>query len=309
MIEQRIPLLNAVANEIRDFGQDFVVRPVTQEEQARWKADPHVRDVVPHRVLPEIRYVLVARDARIGTEEQKHFEEDLGVWFGAAALYTGREVEIAFCEEWLRQDSDPDDGGTPRYQTVTHFPLRLPVTGAPSYMGPVILDPASNGIKEALQKFRSDHPYVGPFRFALSRWSYSLNKYRRTLEDAVLDLAIALEAVFVPERNGDKAKAIRERVSRFWCCEISGEKEYPQRLRDIKNKLCKIYDVRSCIIHGAIVEESRLSEARSAIDQIMRNLLCDFIAGNLDAFNPLTYWQPLASEPCKASENQKLSGA
>ena len=46
---------------------------------------------------------------------------------------------------------------------------------------------------------------------------FSLNKYRRTLEDVVIDLSIALESLFVLDTEKEAVGLLfRKRITRFW---------------------------------------------------------------------------------------------
>lgn len=204
--ELRIPLLNATASGTQDFGSGLTVRAATKSERSKWSEDPFIRDVVPHRVLPEIGAVLVCSGVN-HSDETDPFWEDLLVWFGLASLWTGRAIEASFCEEWFPgdnagEDAAPDEGqrfGPPRYLT-----LSLPVSEAPPWNHAVSLDGIAEKMKGQIPIFRSERPFAGTFRFALARWFWSLNKKRRTLEDVVIDLSIALESLFVleTERRG-----------------------------------------------------------------------------------------------------------
>ncbi len=293
MTELRIALLNARTAAVVDFGSGFVVRPATASEQSRWADDPFVRDVVPHRVLPEIRSVLVCSGRGSYPPDRKSvFEEELMVWFGLTSLCTRRLVEASFCEEWYRandeNNSHSPDGGK-MLGSVRYFRLALPVAEAPPWKGPIQLDAVATFLKDQLPLFRSNHPYTNTFRYALARWYASQNKYRRTLEDAVLDLSIALEALFIVDVDTHGISSLmRERISEYWC----GKDRNGKELRTIQRHVNNIYDIRSRIVHGEIVEETRLSEARNILDEIARTVLQDFATGKLSDFDPTTYWMP-----------------
>ncbi len=220
------------------------------------------------------------------------FEEDLMVWFGLASLLTGRAVEAAFCEEWFRADDASDanepDGGR-KLGGVRYFPFSLPVTEAPPWNGPISLDETAAHVREELPMFRSAWSFAGTFRYALARWYTSLNKNRRTLEDAVVDLSIALEAIFVlDDETTLRARLMRERIARYWWADEGTKKN----LRTMKGHVHNVYDVRSQIVHGAIVEAQKLSQARSILDEIVREVIGDFVSGKLDGFDPRMYWMP-----------------
>jgi hypothetical protein len=294
MTELRIPLLNARAADVVDFGSGFVVRPATEDERSRWADQPIIRDVVPHRVMPEIRSVLVCTGhGRYRPGQADSFEEELMVWFGLASLLTGRAVEAAFCEEWLRSDDGSDanepDGGR-RLAGPLYFRFSLPVTEAPPWNGPIALDGIAEHLRDQLPMFRSARPFAGTFRYALARWYTSLNKNRRTLEDAVVDLSIALEALFVVDDDRyEIASLMRERIARYWWAGEGTKRD----LRMMKDHVHNVYDVRSRIVHGTIVHAERLSEARSILDEVVREVIIDFVTGKLDDFDPRRYWMPL----------------
>jgi hypothetical protein len=293
MTELRIPLLNARTAADLDFGSGFAVRAATEGERRRWADDRLIRDVVPHRVFPEIRSVLVCTGhGPYRPDHADEFEEDLMVWFGLASLWTGRAVEASFCEEWFptkdRGDAHEHDGGT-MLGSVRYFPLALPVAEAPPWNGPIALDAAAAHIREELPLFRSGRPFASTFRYALARWYMSLNKYRRTIEDAIVDLSIALEALFVLNQEKEStARLMRERIARYYCREGGTNKE----LRAMKDHVHNIYNVRSRIVHGDIVEEDKLADARMILDQIVRTVIADFVTGDLDDFDPTKYWIP-----------------
>ncbi|HEV2737316.1 MAG TPA: hypothetical protein VGU66_01945 [Candidatus Elarobacter sp.] len=297
MTELRIPLLNAITNSTEHFGAGFSVRAATELERANWSRDPFVRDVVPHRVLPEIRAVLVCAGVN-HSEESDPFWEDLLVWFGLASLWTGRAVEASFCEEWFRandgsEDAAPDGGqrfGPPRYLS-----LSLPVAEAPPWNRAISLDGVANKMIDQIPMFRSKRPFAGTFRFALARWFYSLNKKRRTLEDVVIDLSIALEALFVLEtERGNIGQLLRERITSYWW----GNEGTKKKHNSLKAKIVDVYDVRSRIVHGSMVDEERMQKARRILDELTREVLGDFVMGRLDNFDPTKYWMPPPEEPC-----------
>jgi len=297
MTELRIPLLNATTTKKQGFDSGLYVRPATESERARWSVDPFIRDVVPHRVLPKIRAVLVCTDID-HSDESDAFYEDLLVWFGLASLSTGRLVEASFSEEWTRandgtEDVSPDGGkrfGPPRY-----LRLSLPVAEAPPWNEAISLDGVADKIKPQLPMFRSERPFAGTFRFALARWFFSLNKYRRTLEDVVIDLSIALESLFVLDTEKEAVGLLfRKRITRFWW----GDEGTKKQQNDLKNKIFDVYDVRSRIVHGSIVNRERLKVAHNILDQLVREVLTDFVMGKLDDFDPTSYWMPPYRESC-----------
>jgi hypothetical protein len=63
-------------------------------------------------------------------------------------------------------------------------------------------------------------------------------------------------------------------------------------LRAMKDHVVNIYDVRSRIVHGRVVDADKLEEARKVLDEIVRAVIVDFANGELDDFNPRTYWNP-----------------
>ena len=288
MREWRIPLLNARSVKPLRYRKHFIVRKATARELKAWSANPFVRDVVPHRVLPEIYSVLVCRDPRIGSQHEDELDRDLMVWFATSSLYSATPVEAAFVETWDRRQSDRYDGGQPIELKI--FPLSLPVGSARPWHGPIPLERVQRAVIDALDRFRSAHAYAGAFRFALSRWFQSLNKQRRTLEDAVVDLVIALEAVFILENErGEKEEFLAERISGFWF--ETEPQASTNRRKSFRWKVRKAYKIRSCVVHGNIMEETELEWARTFLDLVLRELLGDFIAGHLQAFDPRTFWR------------------
>jgi hypothetical protein len=280
--ETRVPLLNATSDTVLDFGSGLSLRAATAEETARWFQDEHVRDVVPHRVFPHILWVLVAEHRGRSTEELEYY---LMAWFGTASLLAGREVEAAFSEEWA-----PRSDGSLRmlHNSIKLFPLSLPVSSAPPWQGPIPLQRLCDGIVASIPRFRSETKNARIFHFALSRWIYAQNSDRRTAEDAVLDLSIALEAIFIG--HGERipvAKAMRERIAVFWSGTRSGS-----AARKMRDDVCDAYDVRSMVAHGQVVEGDRLDSARKLFDGIVRETLLDFAGGGLDDFDPMTLWVP-----------------
>jgi hypothetical protein len=297
MKELRIPLLNATTSEKQDFDCGFSVRPATDSERAQWSEDLFIRDVVPHRVLPEIRAVLVCTGVDY-TDESHLFGEDLLVWFGLASLWTGRAVEAAFCYDWLRANDGSEyaapDGGQ-RFGPPRYLPLALPVTEAPPWNRAISLDGLAKKMGLQIPMFRSKRPFAGTFRFALARWFWSLNKNRRTLEAAVIDLSIALESLFVLDTETDGiARLFRERITRFWL----GDEGSNKQRKALTTQMCNVYDVRSRIVHGSIVDEERLTSARTTLDEVTREVVFDVIRGKLDNFDPRKYWMPPYREPC-----------
>jgi hypothetical protein len=287
MIELRIPLLNAATSDTLDFGAGFLVRHITDMEGRRWMDDPFVRDVVPHRVLPTINSVLVF-SGHLGDlpGHSDKFEEALMVWFGLTSLWASRAVEAAFCEEWDVSAVGSSENATP-LGSSRYFSLALPVAESPPWNGPIQLEWIAAPVSTLLPKFQSETPFTGTFRYALARWFSSLNKHRRTIEDAIVDLSMALEALFVldEERDGT-ARLMRERISHYWCRDGATKKE----LRTMKDHVVNIYDVRSRIVHGRIVDADKLDAARKVLDQIVRAVIVDFANGELDDFDPRTFW-------------------
>lgn len=297
MLELRIPLLNAQCLEPVDYGRSISVRPANRLELDEWLNDPFVRDVVPHRLLPEIDTVLVHRGCTSYDPEDDaavEVDEALTCWFGLASLFAGRAVEAAFSEQWFHVgdsagERDQSLGG-PRYLSFS-----LPVSQAPAWNGRISLTESAQWVRDALPAFGTSHRYVGEFRFALARWFYSLNKHRRTLEDAVVDLSIALESLFVldSEREGLE-RLMQERIARFWQAGEGSETE----LRGMMKRVRLAYDVRSRIVHGFIVDGAKLREAHNVLNQITRELLLDFVTGKLETFDPQTLWTPPRRDQC-----------
>jgi hypothetical protein len=279
--ELRIPLLNARATaEPLDFGSGFAVRRASGDEKQRWAEDPFIRDVVPHRVFPEVQSVLVCKGRSSYDEDNQNFAEDLMAWFGLTSLWRARAIEAAFGELF-------PVGGTTRVGHARYLFFSLPVSEAPDWRGTIALDEELAGhLREQLPMFRSDHPFAGTFRYALARWFFSLNKTRRTKEDAVVDLSIALEALFVAEGELASAKLMRERLANY-LSQVTG---YSARPRYIKELVHEAYSVRSLIVHGRIVDEKSLGDAHRALDEIVRKVLADFVMGQLERFDPTSYW-------------------
>ena len=278
-VETRIPLLNASSDVPLDFGRGFTLRPVTSDEAARWACDEHVRDIVPHRVFPQVKWILLAEHRRRAAEA---LEYAFIAFFGSSSLLAGREVEAAFLEEWLVQ---PDGAERMLHGSIMVFPLNLPVSSAPPWQGPIPLQGVCEAISAASERFSGN----GQFRFALSRWLYAQNRSRRSAEDAVLDLSIALEALFIGSDECDIsiAKALRERISIFWSGSRIGK-----NARLIRSKVHDAYKIRSQIAHGEVVEVERLDTARKDLEMILRETLLDFAAGALTDFDPLKLWVP-----------------
>jgi len=207
-------------------------------------------------------------------------------FFGAASLIAGREVEAAFSEDWFVQS----DGSERVVRgSIKVFPLNLPVSSAPPWQGLVPL----HGLREAISTACEGFYGNGLFRFALSRWLYAQNKSRRSAEDAVLDLSIALEAIFIGrDERLPIAKAMRERIAAFWCGARRGKDA--RRMRDA---VYDAYDVRSMIVHGEVIKSTRLATARTLFDEILRETLLDFASGGLEGFDPTTLWRP-SEAPC-----------
>jgi hypothetical protein len=291
MIEWRIPLLNSVVLKTLVFSPHIFARRATDSECARWCEDPHIRDVVPHRILPEIRAVLVCRYEREDEIVTTSLDQDLMSWFASASLFSGRDdpIDASFMEKWHMRDQDAIDGGQRINETIMYFPLSLPVAAAPHWQGHLLLDPLREPVTRALQKFSSDHKFAGNFRFSMSRWFLSLNKNRRSLEDAIIDLSVGLEALLIPgDERGDKAKALAERSCAFWY-ENEPDATVTSR-KEFKNQIYRAYDVRSRITHGSIVDEIDLMNARERFDSLLRTLYAEFVGGRLDEFDPQAYW-------------------
>ena len=306
MREWRIPLLNAVSHGRLGYGRTLHVRKATSQELSRWSANDLIRDVVPHRVLPQIQSVLVYRSRRAAAADD--LDRELMVWFAGASLFAGpsRLVEAAFVEQWHR---GPKDRGSRGHLIDTRiFPLSLPVPSAAPWRGAINLDTGRRSVVRALRAFRSNHRYLKQFHFALSRWFYSLNKERRTIEDAVLDLTIALESVFIlQDECGDKGELLRERVAAFWF--ETEPTASTKRRKSFKWKLHEAYSVRSRVVHGDIVDAEKLNVTRNLFDQIMRELLHDFIAGYLAKFDPLGYRSPSGEEAQKPHDSLRSDRA
>lgn len=303
MFELRVPLLNATTDDVVYFGPNLYVRPATELELNRWSNDPFVRDVVPHRVLPAIKSVVVSTSSsRFLPDESHEAADDLMVWFGLASLWMRTPIEASFCEEWYSPsdvEGELDDSGT-QLDGVRYFTFSLPVRGVVDHT--VRLDGLADGLRTQILKFRSEQPNAGTFRFVLARWYNSLNRNRRSLEDAILDLSIALESLFILDaERGDKAKLLRERIGQYWCGDNGTKKD----MRTIKKQIDTVYRVRSRIIHGQFVDGNKQKKARTVLEQLTRTLLCDFAEGRLNDFDPTKYWMPSpeTSGPCKCTSS------
>jgi hypothetical protein len=270
-----------------------MLRAAKADEMARWSRDEHVRDVVPHRVLPHVAWVLVAEHRGRSTEELEYY---LMAWFGSASLIAGREVEAAFSEEWV---VGSDGSAHMLHNSIKLFPLSLPVSSAPPWQGPIPLQGLQGGIVASVPRLRSGSQNARTFHFALSRWLYAQNRGRRSAEDAVLDLSIALEAIFIGrDERLPVAKAMRKRIAAFWCGTRSGTDA-----RKMRDAVHDAYDVRSMIAHGEVVEGARLDTARRLFDEILRETLLDFAGGGLDDFDPTILWVPPPTPRCSGSED------
>lgn len=290
MLEWRIPLLNATCLTRLQYGKNLYVRKAKKLEIARWQNDSDVRDVVPYRVLPSIDSVLVCHTDPTDSDDDR-LTRKLMVWFAAASLFAAPTslVEASFFERWHRRPAKRREQA--RFRDLLIFPLSLPASFATPWRGPIQLDVGRHAVVQALRAFRAKHSHAIQFHFALSRWFYSLNMQRRTIEDAIIDLTIGLEAVFVlPSERGQKEQIVRERVAAFWFeTEPSASKS---RRKSFKWKISQAYKVRSSIVHGDILDPEALRRTRDVLDQIMRHVLYDFIAGYLSEWDPAAYWTP-----------------
>lgn len=296
MREWRIPILNACSAGALRYGSLFKVRSVTAREVDAWKNDATIRDIVPHRVLPEIRSVLVCQDSRIDSRGEENLDEALIVWLASSTLYSGHSpVEVAFVQTWDRPKASRYDGGEPIELKL--FPLSLPVSLALPWHGAMRLERGRRMVTMALKRFASRHAHAGALRFALARWYQSLNTQRRTLEDAVVDLAIALEAVFISQdERGDKESLLTPRISSFWF--QTDPTASNNKKKSFQWKVRQAYKIRSRVVHGAIVELEELKLARNVLDSVLRELFADFIGGYLTDFRLFYELDPkLKSDP------------
>ena len=284
-LQLRVPLLNARTVEPTALGGRFSVRSATEEELARWAADPHVRDVVPHRVMPHIHSVLIVEETSLKPSVEQ--EEDVAALLALCSLYARRPVETAFAERWLLPDGD--DGREPQQIGGTlHLPTMLPVSFAPPPMGPIYIDTFAQHLRTQLPILRSGIPFAPAFRYALARWH--LGSSRSMYEDQLLDFWIALEAIFVhPEDHGDRSRLLRDRIS-GWFVATGGKGR-----RKMKADVYDAYDVRSRVTHGVVVDEARLSHTVTFLDRVLVAVLGDFVAGDLPDFDPRRYDAPGAA--------------
>lgn len=87
---------------------------------------------------------------------------------------------------------------------------------------------------------------------------------------------------------------LRERITRYWWGDEGTKKQY----KALKAKIADVYNVRSRIVHGSVVDEARMQKARGILDEITREILADFVMGRLDDFDPTRLWMPSYSGPC-----------
>jgi hypothetical protein len=292
--EFRIPLLNARTAVPQEYIGNFSTRSATALDNNRWRDNPFVRDVVPHRILPQIDTILVHSSPHnhVVGDAVEAFEEDLLCWFGLSSLHSGRLVEASFGEQWhlsARNSGIEGSASGIMLNPVRYLFFALPPSESPPWNGPIALDNSVEFVDKGLRWFYERTELSNTCRFVLARWLYSLNKHRRTLEDAILDLSIALESIFIldSERN-DRARLLRERVARYWI----GPSGSGSALRTIRKALWHSYNVRSRVVHGTIVSAEALKEAHDTLDQVLRELLLDFVNGNLEGFDPTAMWSP-----------------
>jgi hypothetical protein len=192
------------------------------------------------------------------------------------------------------------DGGHKVHQTIKLFPLALPVSAAPEWHGqPIPIARTAKPVRLALKRFRLNNRATLAFRFAFSRWLQAQNGLRRTREDAVVDLAIALESIFIlPTEFDGKAKLLRKRLHAFWYEHdtTATRKEKDAFVKQVDHA----YNIRSRVAHGDIPDPKDLEKAQDFLNHVLRTTFGEFIYGRLSRFNPLAYWKPPKVKLCKS---------
>lgn len=235
-------------------------------------------DVIPHRMFCSITHVLVAQADQDNNEDR--LLEELTIWVGAASLFSPAPCFIAFAEIWRKLA----DGRYELVQPFVVFPLSLPVSLARPHLSHSI-DDARDAIEQALQIFDESPAHAPQFRFALARWQLSLNKARRCGEDALLDIIIALEAIFLlPNERERRTKLLRERVASSFSSDI-------EIRRKVKRALNNAYDIRSRIAHGDSIEGNELAGAIMSSSQLLQTVLREYLTRELVRFDPSTFYR------------------
>jgi hypothetical protein len=159
-------------------------------------------------------------------------------------------------ERWFRKKNDRVDSGL-WFGWMT-LPLLLPIATAPPWQWPISLHLTAAPVRKALREFPRAKP---SFHYALSRWFQALNNTRRSLEDAVVDLSIAAEAIFILEdERDDKERILRDRMSQYWFKYDKAATK--QQVGKFTSHVFSMYDIRSKIVHGIIPRKAQLEKAR-----------------------------------------------
>ena len=133
------------------------------------------------------------------------------------------------------------------------------------YLGPIgrKVEVGQSEIEEAIRLYKIleifDQKARGKFEIALERWRES--KTSQTYEDTVIDLAIALEALYLSDRDGNSELSFQFRLRASWF--LGKGKAHRKRLMD---KFKAIYNLRSQAVHsGKISEKIKIRKGEEPI--------------------------------------------
>ena len=133
------------------------------------------------------------------------------------------------------------------------------------YLGPIgrKVEVGQSEIEEAIRLYKIlkifDQKAKGKFEIALERWRES--KTSQTYENTIIDLAIALEVLYLSDRDGNSKLSFQFRLRASWLLEKG--KAHRKRLMD---EFKAIYNLRSQAVHsGKISEKIRIRKGEEPI--------------------------------------------
>lgn len=264
-----IPLINVVVAERFSINDRFEFRPATDTEIERWSADEFISELVPTRRLRAVRGVLDfhgnAREAAGGNE--------LYLMLALLSFCLEEPAEVSLVEEY-EVIQYPLAAAPHENRRLAYLPIAPRVSSFEQPFGPHLLDATAGSMLGAyFNSAYRDGYRSAEIRYALARWY--LAKMRVYAEDQIVDLCIALEAIFM-SRDESKLGAITHRLA-VRLANYYGEDD-ASRLEHYD--ACKaLYDFRADIVHGGIPDASGVGHLEFA-QSVVQRFLVHFLGGD-----------------------------
>jgi hypothetical protein len=263
------PLYNFEADIIEPIGLDArtIIRKLTEQERERMLAPSELGPSIPIFKIYQLNYVaeLVAESRR-----PDPFDD---VYKVVLALRLFKAGDVSF-DQIRFFPSDRRPGLMSGTLTSHNEPAIIPAQTA-YRLDASDIDPLKAFWTELRDRDLDSPPALG---VAVRRFNFSFGRTR--LEDRLLDLAIAFEALLLRDRERGKTDKMARRCSRLLA-------EDPQQRRVIYRETERFYGRRSELVHGRVLPQvttEYVARIQDNLRRSIREMLVRLQGENHDAF-------------------------